>query len=284
MSKLNSDKISFTQKDFLVALEHNNSDIQEEAEDSQSEADKAANEIINAAKVQADKIIEEAKNNAQSIISEAKAQAEKIIEEGNVSKNEILTNAQMQIENQSQEAANKGYEEGYKDAQVKFFEEQEEKIKAFEEFCSQQNIVRDKILKNASREILNIIQNISKTVLLKEIDGEVLDKIIKKTISMFDKKEDIVIILSEKYAKLLYEFQKKEADIELNFDDFKKYKGFEVIYNKELSEDTIIVENPKERFCASILSQLDKITREIMNNTQNGNLETEEYDETQRTE
>ena len=278
MSKLSSDKINFNENDFLVEVDGNSSLAIEETENDLEEEIKAK------AYKEAEKIVEEGKNKAQDIISEAKKTAEKIIEEGNISKNEILTNAQSEVERSSQEGAKKGYEEGYKDAQTKFYEEQEEKIKAFEEFCALQGTIREKILKNASREILNIIQNISKAILLREIDGESLDKIIKKTISMFDTKEDITIILSEKYARLLYEVQKKQDDIELNFDDFKKYNGFDVVYNKEFDDDTIIVENPKERFCASILSQLDKIIREIMENTQNGNLETDEYDETERAE
>ena len=286
MSKLNSSKINFNEKDFLVEIEYdnNNKDAKDEPEEIEPETDKIIEEAKNNAKIEADAIIEKAKKDAQDIISEAQKKADAIVEEGNISKNEILTNAQTEIEHSSQEAAKKGYEEGYKDAQDKFLEEQEDKIKAFDEFCSVQNVIKDKILKNASREILNIIQNISKAVLLCEINADCLDKIIKKTISMFDKKENIVVILSEKYAKILYEAQKKEADIELNFEDFKQYNGFEVVYNKELPEDTIIVENPKERFCASVLNQLDKIIREIMNNTQNGNLDVEEYDETQQTE
>lgn len=284
MSKLNSNKINFNENDFLVEINHDGANKQDDAEDAQSETDKILQSVRNQAELEAAKIIEEAKNDAQKIISEAEETAKNIIEEGNASKNEILTNAQKEIEVSSQEAANKGYEDGYKDAQNKFFEEQEEKIKAFEEFCNQQNIVRDKILKNASREILNIIQNISAVVLTHEVDAGSLDKIIKKTISLFDKKENITIILSEKYAKILYELQKKEQDIELNFEDFKQYSGFDVVYNKELSDDTIIVENPKERFCASILNQLNKIIREIADNTQNGNLDIEEYDETEGVE
>ena len=44
--------------------------------------------------------------------------------------------------------------------------------------CLKQNIVRDKILKTASREILNIIENISKKVLLKELDKDIYDVVI----------------------------------------------------------------------------------------------------------
>jgi len=293
LSKLNSDKINYNENNFLVQLEKNNYNggttkqelLLNRAQDKVDSANEEAEKIIEEAKIQAESIVEEGKNQAkieaEKIIEEAKIQAESIVEEGNATKNEILTNAQTEVERASQESAQKGYEEGYQDSQNKFYEENEEKILAFEKFCEQQNIIKDKILKNASREILNIIQNISKNILLKELDSDSLDKIIKKTISLFEKKEKIVIIVSEKYARLLYELQKKESDIELNFEDFKQYRDFDVVYNSELPEDTIIIENPKERFCASIQSQLDKIMREILENTQSGNIETEEYEETE---
>lgn len=300
MSKLNSSKINFNKNDFLVevSVDDDKNQISEEdliknraqneielqIQNAQNEANKIVENAVSEAKSEAQSILENAQNEAQKITDEAKLQAQNILDEANAGKNELLVNAQTEIETSSQEAAKKGYEEGYKDSQEKFFEENEEKIKAFNDFCANQNIVRDKILKNASREILNIIENISKTVLLKEVDSQTLDKIIKNTITFFDKKENITIVLSEKYAKLLYELQKKEADIELNFEDFKQYDGFEVVYNKELPEDTIIVENPKERFCASITQQIDKIIREIHNNTQNGNIDIEEYDETKSAE
>ncbi len=296
MSKLNSDKINYNESDFLIEVESDgfNSLISKRdlllnrAQNEIGSAKQQAEEMIQEAKMeaqlQADKIIEDANQQAQNIIEEAKKQAENIVEEGNTSKNEILTTAQQEVERASQEGANKGYEEGYQDAQNKFFEENEEKIKAFSDFCEIQSVVRDKILKNASREILNIVQNISKAVIMKELDSESLEKIIKKTITAFDKKENITIILSEKYAKLLYEIQKRELDIELNFEDFRQYQGFNVVYNKEFPDDTIIVENPQERFCASITGQLDKIIREILENTQNGVLDTEEYEETSTTE
>ena len=300
MSKLNSDKITYNENDFLVEVSESDAPknqlsqeellinrVQNEAESELEKAHQKALEIIEHAKSdahnKASEIINNAQNEANTLIEQAKKQAEDLLEEAKTNKNEILTNAQSEIERSSQEAAIRGYEEGYQDAQNKFFEENEEKIKGFDEFCQNQNIVRDKILKNASREILNIIQNISNCVLLKELDPETLEKIIKNTITLFDKKENITIVLSEKYAKLLFELQQKQSDIELNFNDFKQYEGFNVVYNKELAPDTIIVENLKERFDSSIISQLDKIIRNIQDNTQ-GNLDLEEYDETSTAE
>ena len=45
-----------------------------------------------------------------------------------------------------------------------------------------------------------------------------------------------------------------------------------------LDDDTIIVENLKERYDASINSQLDVIIRNIYDNSQNGKLDLEQYE------
>ncbi len=301
MSKLNSNKINFKENDFVVeineelsrknhvskqelVLNRAQNEAQQQIEDAQTEADKIIESANQEALKKSKEIIDNAKKEADEILKEAKKQAGDLMEKSATEKNEILTNAQAEIEQASQEAANKGYKDGYDDAQKKFFEENDEKLSGFDKFCSYQNEIKDKILKNASKEILDIIQSISHKILLKELDASTLDKIIKNTISFLDKKENITIIVSEKYAKLLYELQKKEADIELNFEEFKQYENFEIVYNKELPDDTIIIENENERFCASIEQQLDKIMREIFNNTKNGNIDLKEYDETSTAE
>jgi len=128
--------------------------------------------------------------------------------------------------------------------------------------------------------MLDLILNITKKILLKELDSKTIDKIIKNAITLLEKKENINIILSEKYAKLLFELQKESLseEIEFNFEDFKQYENFDVVYNPSFDDDTIIVENLKERYDASINSQLDVIVRDIYNNTQNGKLDLENYE------
>ena len=96
---------------------------------------------------------------------------------------------------------------------------------------------------------------------------------------MLENKDNINIILSEKYAKILYEFQKKSLNEEIDFDfqNFKQYQNFNISYNSEYDDDTIIVENIKERLDASIASQIEIIIREIEEKTQKNKLEIEEY-------
>ncbi|MBQ7286654.1 MAG: hypothetical protein IJW73_02720, partial [Candidatus Gastranaerophilales bacterium] len=83
-----------------------------------------------------------------------------------------------------------------------------------------------------------------------------------------------------KYARLLFEYQKQTLadEAEFNFEDFKQFENFEIVYNPSFDDDTIIVENLKERYDASINSQLDVIIRNIYDNSQNGKLDLEQYE------
>ena len=78
----------------------------------------------------------------------------------------------------------------------------------------------------------------------------------------------------------LYELRKESLndEIEFNFEDFNQYENFDIVYNPSFNDDTIIVENLKERYDASINSQLDVIIRNIYDNTQNGKLDLENYE------
>ncbi len=240
------------------------------------EAKTSSNQTLNEAKIEAKEIVEKAINEAQQT---AQQKAEEIISDAQKEKDELINASKEEIENQRVETINNAYKEGYEDGHKKLLEELEEKIKFFDDFCASQYQIEQNILKAASREVLDIILTISRKILLKEIDGEVLDKIIKNSISLLENKENINIILSEKYAKILYEFQKKSLNEEISFDfqDFKQYQNFNISYNPEYDDDTIIVENIKERLDASISSQIEIVIREIEEKTQKDKLEIEEY-------
>ena len=168
----------------------------------------------------------------------------------------------------------------HKDGLEKIKEELEDKISDFNKFFASQYELRDKILKSANKDILDLILNISKKVLLSEVNAVILDKIIKNAITLLEKKENINIIVSEKYAKLLFEHQKKslDDDIEFNFEEFNQYENFNIVFNPDFDDDTIIIENLKERYDASLGAQLDVIIRNIYDNSQNGKLDLEQYE------
>jgi len=294
LSKIRPDKVNFDTDDFVVEVETVSKKAVKsgeitEADLEKNRVDSAANEIIENAQKKADEIINQAKKEAESIklqandvLNSAQNDVQKELEGANQQKEEILNSAKAEVEKQRAESANLGYQEGYKDAEEKLYEDLEEKIHDFNKFLDLQYEIKNKILKSASKDIIDIISNISKKILIKEVDGAVIEKIIHKTVALLEKKENISIILSEKYAKLLYEFQKKSfsEETELHFEDFKQFENFEILYNPKLGDDTIIVENLKERFDASISSQLDIIIRDILENTANGQIEgLEQYGE-----
>lgn len=322
MSKLNLSKINFNENDFVVEFEdkvqlsfiEKQEQKQKEEEEFKKqrklELDRTIQEqelIIMHAREKANEIIEQAKLEAQelkeNILNEAQEEKSKIIEQAQLEAQELIKNSsetsqkeadelieksKEEIENSRIEATNNGYQDGHKEGIEKAQEELEEKIEKFNTFCNQQLEIKDKIIKAANKDILDLIINISKKILLKEVNAEVIDSIIKKTISLLEKKEDINIVVSEDYAKLLLDVQNKdlENEEEIKFENFKQYNGFNLNYNPKYAPDTIIVENLKERFNASINDQLDTIIRNIYENSQNGKIDLESYteNETERTE
>ena len=316
MSKLKSDKINFDDDDFLVEvvndnqLEKNKSirtlqedfEAQKELQEKVLQAKKITDEadlIVNRAKDEAQNLVDIARNEAQEIkekalseaeqkrneiIEEANAEASKIIEEAKASAdtnlNDLITKTKEDLEQERIKTIKEAYEEGHKDGLEKIQEELEDKISDFDKFFKSQYELRDKILKSANKDILDLILNISKKVLLSEVNAIILDKIIKNAITLLEKKENINIIVSEKYAKLLFEHQKKslDDDIEFNFEEFNQYENFNIVFNPDFDDDTIIIENLKERYDASLGAQLDVIIRNIYDNSQNGKLDLEQYE------
>lgn len=309
MSKLKIDNINFEESDFVVEVskKEQKSEISKDKDIKENEVQKSHQEaelILNRAKEQAQSLLNEAQAEAEKILNDAQQEVQQrkqeIIDEAIKRADEIVENAKLTSQNENEqllatskeeieqerlETIKNAYEEGHKDGVNHAQEELEGKITDFDNFCSNQYEIRDKILKSANKDILDLIINISKKILLKELDAKTLDKIIKNAISMLEKKENITIILSEKYAKILYELQQKSLgeDIELNLENFKQYENFDVVFNPDFNNDTIIVENLKERYDASINSQLDVIIRNIYDNSQNGKLDLEQYieDETE---
>lgn len=286
-------------------LQQADSDAKKREQEAKNEAKKIVDEatlVLNRAKDEAQEIIEQAKVEASTLqeelnqqLAQLETQKNEILEKAELEAKDIIEKSQEQAKNEAGELISKlkedieaerietiknAYDDGYKDGLAHIQEEMEAKISDFDNFCTQKYEIRNKILKSANKDILDIILNITKKVLLKEIDAKTIDKIIKNAISLLEKKENITIILSLKYAKMLYELQKESLndEIEFNFEDFNQYENFDIVYNPSFNDDTIIVENLKERYDASINSQLDVIIRNIYDNTQNGKLDLENYE------
>ena len=282
MSKLNSSKINFENSNFLVEVsssEENTAIVKQEdliinraqaqAQKELSDAKNQANKIIKDAKSEIEQkkqeIIEQANSEANNILENAKNEAQKILDEANEKKEQILKEANTTAQEISQKSAKKGYEEGYRDSEEKFIEENQEKLNKIDEFCSKKNIIQEKIFKNAINDIISVVNTISKKIIFKIIDADILEKIILSTVSLFEDKENIKVILSENYAKILSELNKD------------KFENIDIVFNKEFDKDTIIIENLKERFDASVNQQIDVIIREVFDKTNNDDISIKEY-------
>ncbi len=312
MSKLKLDKINFDDDELVVEVGKNQPKTKNKKQKEPSKEDEInnleekeirltleranleASEILKRANLKAQKMLDEAGskieadrneiiNNAQN---EANEISQKIIANAQIEADKLIKNSKDEIEKKTIEEAHRGYEEGYKDGLEKIHSELEEKIEDFDKFVKSKFILKQKILKSLNNDVLELVNNICGKILLKEIDPKTLDDIIKKTIHLLDDKENINIILSEKYAKLLFELQKKSLnnEIELNFDDFKQYENFTISYNNRYSDDTIIIENPKTRFDASIMRQLDVIMTNVYDASQNLEIEQNQDIEKDETE
>ena len=298
MSKINQNKINYDSDEFVVRVNSSDFDdyknyapIEEEPIEQELQTNELelvqtqyekereeARKIIEEANIEKAKIVEDAKIEAQKIIDEANNKAQEIENNSKTQAQELLKNSQDELENIRIQATKDGYADGHNEGVEKAQEELVEKIEDFNKFCSSQKEVKEKILKSASKDIVDTIVNISKKILFKEVDGKTLEKIIKKTVELLEKKEDINIILSTKYAKLLFDLQNKnlDNDEEIKFENFKQYEGFNIIYSPDFKDDTIIVENLKERFDSSISSQADILIRDIYEKAATG-LDLEEY-------
>ena len=306
MNKINPEKINFNDDNFVIGFSANPTSsknekkkqeeieegdliinrAKEQAQDILLDAQKEAQDFLLNAQNQAQAIVEKAQQEADEVLEKAQKEASEIQENAQKEAQELLLSSQNELEQIKIQATKDGYEEGHKDGLDKIQEEMEEKVEAFSKFCAENTEIKNKVLKSTSRDIFEIITNISKKILYKELNAQILDEIIKKTISNLEKKEDVTIIVSEKYAKLLFELQNKSLDKEIEFkpENFRQYNNFNIVFNPKYSEDTIIIENLKERFDASLASQLDIIIRQMYEQTKNGQLDLEQYLDTNETE
>ncbi len=292
MNKLRYSKINFENEDFLVEIDskeeeivpiEQNEVIEEEKEEIKQEIEESEL-ILNRARAQADEIVEKANLKARKLIEQTKLEIEKQKEESlketekkakeiidnatneaqkkNDEAKETIKNAQQELEDLRAQKAREGYEDGYKDGLEKGIIEQNEKFQDFDNFCEIQKEIEKKVLKKASNDIINVIQSIARKVLLKNIDCGTLGKIIDKTVELFDKQENFEILLSEKYYNILLELEVP--------------KNYNIISNKELKDDTIIVLGETESYSASIGDSIESIIEEIYKSAK-GEIEIENY-------
>lgn len=199
--------------------------------------------------------LDKAKNEAQEILNRANQEAQSINEAAN-------QEAQTIRELASKDGAKEGFEAGYSDGMEKIHQELMQKIQGMDEIAQSAFDVKNKILNSSKHEIVELVLLIAKKICIDSIDKESVAKVVSSSIKLLSDKENIELILSEKYARLLNEILNGE-DIE-NI-DIDKLRGIKLTYNSKFSDDTLIVQTPKERLDLGFKTQLDNISKEFLN-------------------
>ncbi len=290
MSRIKSDKISLADSivvDFFSVEEgqeqpQENSEIISEAEVTKinlilKEAEDKAQKILEDANNKAQEIIEAAALQANDIKNKAQLEANNITEDANAILEKSKTEAESLLEqansesvqireNASQEGAKEGYQSGYNDGLNKIRDELLHKICAMDEVVKNTFEMKNKILSSSSKEIVELVLLIARKLLINSVDENCVAKVVNNSLSLLNDKENIELILSEKYAKLLNQvlnddLLEQKPDLEIDID---KLKSIKLVYNSKLHDDTLIIQTLKERLDLSFTSQLDKISKEFL--------------------
>ena len=290
MSRITSDKISLA--DSIVVDFFSNDSQQEQVEPEvdtvnteemtrlnllQLEAQDKSQKIIDEASMQAQEILDKARLEADQMILKAqedsqklKNEANELLEKSKVEANALLEDANKEVEqlkeNASQAGAKEGYQAGYDDGLKNIKEELVHKIFAMDEVIKNAFEMKKKIMSSSKREIVELVLMIARRVVLNSIDETSVARIVDKSISLLNDKENIELILSEKYAKLLNQVlnddlleQKPDLEIDIN-----KLRSIKLTFNSKFADDTLIVQTPKERLDLGFESQLDEISKEFL--------------------
>lgn len=286
MSRIKSDKINLGDSvvvDFFSDEMSEYGEFQQDAPVSPDFSNKL-NLIEQEARNKAEKILEEAKNKAQGLIDDAEIKAQQLKDEAQFcldeSKNkaqEILNKVNQEVqaineaanqeaqairESASQEGAKEGYEAGYADGREKIHQELLNKIQGMDEIALSAFDVKNKILNSSKHEIIELVLLIAKKICIDSINKEAVAKVVSSSIKLLSDKENIELILSEKYASLINEILNGEDAENIDID---KLRGIKLTYNSKFSDDTLIVQTPKERLDLGFKTQLDNISKEFLN-------------------
>lgn len=290
MSRITSDKISLA--DSIVVDFFSNDSQQEQVEPEvdtvnteemtrlnllQLEAQDKSQKIIDEASMQAQEILDKARLEADQMILKAQEDAQKLKNEANellekskVEADSLLESTKNEVEqlkeNASQAGAKEGYQAGYDDGLKNIKEELVHKIFAMDEVIKNAFEMKKKIMSSSKKEIVELVLMIARRVVLNSVDEISVARIVDKSISLLNDKENIELILSEKYAKLLNQVlnddlleQKPDLEIDIN-----KLRSIKLTFNSKFADDTLIVQTPKERLDLGFESQLDEISKEFL--------------------
>lgn len=296
MSRITSDKINLGNSIVVDFFANEEFEEKKEREEEENEEPAISTEVLNRlnllekeAQDKAQKILDEANAKSEEIINAASQEAQEIRSKAsaevdilNKNANEILTQAQEQAKNTldeanakaqqikeeaSQQGAKEGYEAGYSDGLNKIKEEMLQKIHGMDEIVKNTFEMKQKILKSSKEEIVNLVLMIARKISINSVDAQSVASLVSKSLSLLSDKENIELILSEKYARLLNEVLSGNLSPDENCADdidIDKLRNIKLTYNSKFPDDTLIIQTPKERLDLSFEQQLNQISNEFL--------------------
>ena len=293
MSRIKSDKVNLVKTivvDFKEALKQEQElENKKIAQEKSQQALKDAQVILDEAKAQASTILslaqkkaDEMTQNASLELQNAQDEAKRILDEAQENSQKIIeetkTQAGITLDEANKQGLKEGFEAGYQDGLVQIKEDLKQKALQLDEIIEGGFKLREELYQASLNEIVKLVLEIAKKVCITSIDDKALLGVVQKTVSLLTQKDDISLILSEKYSQMLNGILSGVVlDDEIaNEDKLKEFQNFKIQTNSKLQDDTIIVETPKERLDASFSSQLNKIVDEFLNKLEGANQDDEE--------
>ena len=311
MSRITSDRINPGNLVVVGFFTNEEFEEKEREEEEQKEEPVISNEVLNKINL----LEKEARDKAQKILDDANVKSEEIINAAmleaqdtrnkasfeadtlNKNANEILEQAQQQAkatldeaseqaqkikEEASQQGAKEGYEAGYSDGVNKIKEEMLQKIHGMDTIIKNTFEMKQKILNSSKNEIIELVLMIARKISINSIDPAAVAGVVNKSLSLLSDKENIELILSEKYARLLNEVLSGNLSPDENGCDdidIDKLRSIKLTYNSKFQDDTLIIQTPKERLDLSFEQQLNQISNEFLKELNSSNDKTDEDEE-----
>lgn len=221
-----------------------------------SDAQMCAQTLINAktlAKEIVDKAKQEAEQQACAIIAEAAEKAQK-------NTDEAILQANLKVDEITENARREGYEKGYEEGQQTIRQELTDKIENLDKFAQSEFEIKKRIIKSAHNDIVNLVIAIAEKVCRKElaIDGEILYNITKAAINELKEKEEVKIFVNPNMAHKIYEISDTLKDNILSL------KSIKIVEDASVSEDGTIVEAISSRVDNRVSSQIDVIAQKLL--------------------
>ncbi|MGB7604247.1 MAG: FliH/SctL family protein [Lutisporaceae bacterium] len=198
-----------------------------------------------------------AEEQANNIIEDAKELYLKIIEEANFEAKRIIDNAQEEKEMLQATAGDNGYKDGFNTGYTEGVNQGHEIIMKAEELKQQLDDRNVSIYKEAENEIMELVIDISKKVIMQELtqNKEVMMSLIKQSINKCTFKDKLTIRVSE--DDFNYVNSNKERIIMLT----EGINDLEIYCDKALTKGSCIVETPSGEINAGIDVQMKEIIK-----------------------